>query len=147
MTNFATILVEKLFTEQERYNRNCRGGGPRNKEALNPKKLKLVKRLVFSISQFQFSRKPVCGLNVFLACMWRQMFYANLKSAILVDIQIKIAVAQWGVRVQCFSRYLYFSDILDSKMGVLCAVFGCGNNASCDKTKSFFRIPKIINKK
>ena len=69
MTNFATILVEKLFTEQERYNRNCRGGGPRNKEALNPKKLKLVKRLVFSISQFQFSRKPVCGLNVFLACM------------------------------------------------------------------------------
>ena len=29
-------------------------------------------------------------------------------------------------------------------MGVLCAVFGCGNNASRDKTKRFFRIPKII---
>ena len=48
MTNFATILVEKLFTEEERYNRNCRGGDPKNKEALNPKKLRLVKRLFFS---------------------------------------------------------------------------------------------------
>ena len=29
-------------------------------------------------------------------------------------------------------------------MGVLCAVFNCGNNASRDKDKGFFRIPKII---
>ena len=48
VTNFATILVERLFTEEERYNRNCRGGGIRKKEALDPVKLNLVKNLVFS---------------------------------------------------------------------------------------------------
>lgn len=42
ITDFATILVEKLFTEEERHNSNCRGGGSRNKEALNPVKLNLV---------------------------------------------------------------------------------------------------------
>ena len=29
-------------------------------------------------------------------------------------------------------------------MGVLCAVYGCSNNAARDKSKRFFRIPKVI---
>lgn len=47
ITNFARILVEKLFTEAERYNRNWRGNGPRNKEILKLKKLKLIKAMGF----------------------------------------------------------------------------------------------------
>ena len=45
--HFSILLVDRIFTEEERFNRNCRGGGSKNKQVLDPNKLGLVKKLVF----------------------------------------------------------------------------------------------------